>query len=131
MVVGADDLERVVKHSEQQPYYVLECGHQRSRSKPSSTGEGVHPVWNTAHRFVLTDEMKINAVIKDDVTKALIGQGVIELARCERIRSHGAAPAAWLAPVRIVGAICTPPLTCTLLSLHLPSHHLQCVSVRA
>lgn len=49
---GARDLESLVSVGQQQPYYILECGQQRSRSKPCASS-GTNPVWNTAHKFAL------------------------------------------------------------------------------
>jgi hypothetical protein len=81
LIVGANDLDRIVTASQQQPYYILECGNQRSRSKPC-LDSGTNPTWNTAHKFNITDEVAVLAVIKDEGTKGVIGQGMIELPRC-------------------------------------------------
>lgn len=81
LVVGAEDLDQVVAFGQQQPYYIIECGKQRSRSKPCLTS-GTSPQWNTAHKFELFDETAAVAVIKDETTKALIAEGLIDLSRC-------------------------------------------------
>uniref|UniRef100_A0A383V6C0 C2 domain-containing protein n=1 Tax=Tetradesmus obliquus TaxID=3088 RepID=A0A383V6C0_TETOB len=70
----------MVTADQQQPYYILECGNQRSRSKPC-LDSGTNPTWNTAHKFNITDEVAVLAVIKDEGTKGIIGQGMIELPR--------------------------------------------------
>lgn len=80
LIVGAHDLDRIVTADQQQPYYILECGNQRSRSKPC-LDSGTNPTWNTAHKFNITDEVAVLAVIKDEGTKGVIGQGMIELPR--------------------------------------------------
>ncbi|KAF6266676.1 hypothetical protein COO60DRAFT_8900 [Scenedesmus sp. NREL 46B-D3] len=80
LIVGADELDRIVTVGQQQPYYVLECGNQRCRSKPC-LDSGTHPTWNTAHKFNITDEKAVLAVIKADVSKGVIGQGLIDLPR--------------------------------------------------
>ncbi len=51
LVQGARNLDSLVTVGEQQPYYILECGAQRSRAKPCLTS-GRNPVWNTAHKWV-------------------------------------------------------------------------------
>lgn len=84
LIVGADSLDKIVTAGQQQPYYILECGNQRSRSKPC-LDSGIHPTWNTAHKFNIADEVQVLAVIKDEVTKGIIGQGVIELPRCDHL----------------------------------------------
>jgi hypothetical protein len=81
LIVGADDLDRIVTAGQQQPYYILECGNQRCRSKPC-LDSGINPTWNTAHKFNITDEVAVLAVLKDETTKGVIGQGMIELPRC-------------------------------------------------
>ncbi|KAF8072924.1 mapkbp1 [Scenedesmus sp. PABB004] len=92
LIVGAAGLDRLVSVGEQAPYYVLEVGHQRSRSKPAAGGDGTAPVWNTAHKFAVDDELAVVAVIKDDVTKGVIGQGLIELSAARRAgKDEGAA----------------------------------------
>lgn len=80
LIVGANGLDKLVTVGEQQPYYVLECGQQRSRSKPC-VGSGCDPTWTSAHKFNLTEEVGIAASVRDEVTKGIIGQGVIELAK--------------------------------------------------
>lgn len=80
LIAGANDLDKLVTVGEQRPYYVLECGQQRSRSKACAEN-GCNPVWNTAHKFNLNQEAGVVAIIKDEVTKGVIGQGVIELTR--------------------------------------------------
>ncbi|KAI8473508.1 MAG: hypothetical protein J3K34DRAFT_410948 [Monoraphidium minutum] len=80
LIEGARDLENLVTAGEQEPFYTLECGGQRCRSKPAR-GAGTAPVWNTAHKFGLTDEVAMRAVIKDEVTKAVIGEAIIDLSR--------------------------------------------------
>jgi hypothetical protein len=56
LVVGATGLDSLVSVGEQRPYYILEVGEQRSRSKPCATS-GTRPVWNTAHKFTLDREV--------------------------------------------------------------------------
>lgn len=80
LIVGADGLDKLVTVGGQQPYYILECGQQRSRSKPC-VGDSCNPTWNTAHKFNLTEEVEVLATIKDEVTKGIIGQGAIDLSR--------------------------------------------------
>jgi hypothetical protein len=82
LIVGAHDLENVAPDgAEQQPFYILECGAQRSRSKAARRGGCTSPEWHTAHRFAVSDEVAVNAVIKDELTKELIGEGSIDLER--------------------------------------------------
>jgi hypothetical protein len=80
LVIGAEGLDRVTSVGEQQPYYIIECGRQRSRSKPCLTS-GTAPHWNTAHKFELLDETAAVAVIKDEGSKAVIAEGLIDLSR--------------------------------------------------
>jgi len=82
LVVGGHDLDRLTTVGEQQPYYILECGQQRSRSK-TCLRDGCNPVWNSAHKFSLSIEEAALVIIKDEVTKGIIGQGVIDLTRCD------------------------------------------------
>jgi hypothetical protein len=99
LIVGADELDTIVTAGHQQPYYILECGNQRCRSKPC-LDSGTNPTWNTAHKFNITDEVAVLAVIKDETTKGVIGQGMIELPRCAvhpsltSLAAHQPAPAA-------------------------------------
>lgn len=81
LVIGAEHLEKVVTAGTQQPYYIIECGKQRSRSKPCLQN-GTNPHWNTAHKFELLDETAAVAVIKDEMTKGIIAEGLIDLSRC-------------------------------------------------
>jgi Ca2+-dependent lipid-binding protein len=81
LVIGAENLEKIVTAGTQQPYYIIECGKQRSRSKPCLQN-GTNPHWNTAHKFELLDETAAVAVIKDEMTKGIIAEGLIDLSRC-------------------------------------------------
>lgn len=85
LVESASDLESLVTVGAQQPFYVLEVGSQRSRSKPAPPaaggGSGTNPVWNTAHKFALTNEVVLKVTIKDDVTKGVIGEAYLDLMR--------------------------------------------------
>lgn len=81
LVQGAQDLDTLVTVGEQQPYYILEVGSQRSKSKPCRDN-GRSPIWNTAHKFDLQEEMMAKVIIKDDVTKGIIGEALIDLSRC-------------------------------------------------
>lgn len=54
LVDKASDLEQVV--SNQQPYYVLECGPQRCRSRVAPVGGAAAPQWRRAHRFALSGD---------------------------------------------------------------------------
>eukprot|EP00775_Hariotina_reticulata_P013700 gene13700-13822_t len=88
----AHDLDRLTTVGEQQPYYILECGQQRSRSK-TCLRDGCNPVWNSAHKFSLSIEEAALVIIKDEVTKGIIGQGVIDLARARQVgKDDGMAP---------------------------------------
>lgn len=78
LIVGADNLDRLTTVGQQQPYYILECGQQRSKSK---TSDGCNPVWNSAHKFSLAEEEAAVVIIKDEVTKGIIGQAIIDLTR--------------------------------------------------
>ena len=80
LVEGARGLESLVTAGRQAPYYVLECGAQRCRSKPAGAGTGTDPVWKTAHKFALSGETAVRVTVKDDVTKGVVGQAVIDLA---------------------------------------------------
>ena len=80
LIVGAEDLDKLVTVGEQEPYYLLECGQQRSKSKPCRDN-GRNPKWNTAHKFTLKDEMVAKVIIKDDVTKGIIGEALIDLGK--------------------------------------------------
>lgn len=55
LVQGATGLDSLVTVGSQEPYYILEVGDQRSRSKPCQAS-GVDPIWNTAHKFSLSGE---------------------------------------------------------------------------
>lgn len=90
LVIGAENLDRIVNNGQQQPYYIIECGKQRSRSKPC-LDSGTNPHWNTAHKFELFDETAAVAVIKDEMTKGIIAEGLIDLSRCEE-RRRGKTP---------------------------------------
>lgn len=81
LVIGAESLDTIVTAATQQPYYIIECGKQRSRSKPC-LNNGSNPHWNTAHKFELLDETAAVAVIKDEATKGIIAEGLIDLSRC-------------------------------------------------
>jgi Ca2+-dependent lipid-binding protein len=81
LVIGAEELDKIVTAGVQQPYYIIECGKQRSRSKPCLQN-GTNPHWNTAHKFELLDETAAVAVIKDEMTKGIIAEGLIDLSRC-------------------------------------------------
>ncbi|KIY98501.1 hypothetical protein MNEG_9459, partial [Monoraphidium neglectum] len=78
LIEGARDTDVVAPGGaeQQHPFYVLECGNQRSRSKPA---RGAHPVWNVAHKFALANEMMMRLTLKDDGTKAVIGEALIDL----------------------------------------------------
>jgi hypothetical protein len=80
LVIGAESLDTIVTAGTQQPYYIIECGKQRSRSKPC-LNNGSNPHWNTAHKFELLDETAAVAVIKDEATKGIIAEGLIDLSR--------------------------------------------------
>jgi hypothetical protein len=80
LVEGATDLEAVGPR--QQPFYILECGTQRSRSKAAAEGTAADPVWRKAHKFALTsNDMVMRVTIKDEATRAVIGDGLIDLSR--------------------------------------------------
>jgi hypothetical protein len=84
LVIGAEGLDHALATpgaAQQQPYYVVECGRQRSRSKPC-TDSATAPVWNTAHKFELGDETAAVAVIKDEASRAVLGEALIDLSRC-------------------------------------------------
>lgn len=78
LVHSARDLESLVTVGEQQPYYILEVGGHRSRSKPCLES-GRNPVWNTAHKFDVADEEMGKITIKDEVTKGVIGEASFPL----------------------------------------------------
>jgi hypothetical protein len=82
LIEGAASLDSLVSVGQQRPFYVIECGAQRSRSKMAAGGAATSPVWNTAHKFALSNEVAIKVVIKDDVTKGVIGEAAIDLMRC-------------------------------------------------
>lgn len=81
LIEGARDLENLVTMGHQQPFYILECGTQKSRSKVATQGTGTSPIWNTAHKFALSNEMLMKVTIKDDVTKGVIGEALIDIGR--------------------------------------------------
>lgn len=81
LIEGAKDLENLVSSGEQQPFYILECGAQRSRSKVSAHGGGLSPAWNTAHKFALTTELVMKVTVKDESTRGVIGTALIDLGR--------------------------------------------------
>eukprot|EP00879_Flechtneria_rotunda_P003417 GHRR01003645.1.p1 GENE.GHRR01003645.1~~GHRR01003645.1.p1 ORF type:complete len:678 (+),score=311.46 GHRR01003645.1:524-2557(+) len=84
LIVGAENLDRLVTVGEQQPYYLLEYGQQRSRSKPCIQ-DGCNPMWNTAHKFYIADGSPILAVIKDAVAKGVLGETAIDHTRAQRL----------------------------------------------
>jgi len=80
LVEGATDLEPLSNN--QQPFYVLECGAQRSRSKVAANGTQTSPIWLKAHKFAITsNDMVMRVTIKDEVTRAVIGDGLVDLSR--------------------------------------------------
>lgn len=81
LMVGAEGLDVIVTSGQQQPFYQLLVGQQRSvKGKPASSSTS--PVWNTAHKFALTDEPLVLVAIKDETTRGIIAEGAIDLARC-------------------------------------------------
>jgi carbamoylphosphate synthase large subunit len=81
LIEGARDVESLVTMGQQEPYYVLEVGAQRSRSKAAPHGTGTSPIWNTAHKFALSNEVALKVTLKDEITKGVIGEAVIDLTR--------------------------------------------------
>ncbi|KAI8476379.1 MAG: hypothetical protein J3K34DRAFT_516533 [Monoraphidium minutum] len=93
LVEGAKNLDNLVESGAQQPYYVLSCGAQRSRSKVAAAGTPASPKWNTAHKFALSNEMIMRVTIKDEVTKGVIGEALIDLTKARATgRDESAAP---------------------------------------
>jgi hypothetical protein len=75
---SAKNLASLVTLGEQQPYYIIECGFQKIRSKPCLES-GTNPVWKTAHKFELIRETAISITIKDEITKGVIGEADVDL----------------------------------------------------
>lgn len=81
LIEGAHGLDNLVPGGQQHPYYVLQCGAWKSRSKAAAHGTGTHPVWHSAHKFELSNEVVMKIIVKDEVTKGVIGEALIDLAR--------------------------------------------------
>lgn len=80
LIEGAREIASIVSIGEQHPYYLLECGQHKVKSKPCRS-DGRNPVWTVAHKFQVTDEMVVKVVLKDDGTKGIIGEALIDLER--------------------------------------------------
>lgn len=89
LIEGARGLPPPAAAAGGQPFYLLECGAARSRSRAAAAGGGA-PVWNTAHKFALSNEVAVRVVIKDEATKAVIGEAAIDLTRCASIKIDAA-----------------------------------------
>jgi hypothetical protein len=117
LIEGAQDLDDVSQPGgpPQQPFYVLECGNQRSRSRPAASGGPHGPAFNTAHKFALTSEVLMRVAVRDDVTKELIGEGLIDLGRRARALGLGRAPRGGGAE-RVCARVCESVRACVRVS---------------
>lgn len=68
----------LVTHGAQQPYYILECGSSKTRSK-CSLDDGRNPIWSMAHKFDITFETEAKLIVKDEITKGIIGECTVDL----------------------------------------------------
>lgn len=81
LIEGASDLAPRAASAHLEPFYVLQCGAQRCRSKAASRGTGCNPAWSTAHKFALSNEMVMRVTIKDEASKESLGEALIDLSR--------------------------------------------------
>jgi hypothetical protein len=83
LIQGARDLLDVNPSGPQRPYFVLTCGEQCVRSRAAEGGTPTAPRWGAAHRFALTGEEAVVAVVlRDEAGGAIIGEALIDLERC-------------------------------------------------